>query len=79
MKVLIIEDRQELADNVAQYLSSQDYLCEQATTKRDALMMVSLYDYDCILLDLILESGLSFRCCQQSPRLHRKICLKSAP
>ena len=39
MKVLIVEDRQELADNVAQYLSSQDYLCEQATSRRDALMM----------------------------------------
>ena len=57
MKVLIVEDRQELADNVAQYLSSQDYLCEQATSRRDALMMVSLYDYDCILLDLMLPDG----------------------
>lgn len=52
MKLLIIEDEQDLSNSIMTYLSSENYLCEQAFTYADAKMKVGLYDYDCIVLDL---------------------------
>lgn len=57
MKLLIIEDERELSDNIVAYLSSENYLCEQAFTYADARMKVNIYDYDCVLLDLMLPGG----------------------
>lgn len=57
MKLLIIEDEQELSESIVAYLSSENYVCEQAFTYSDAKMKVNLYDYDCVLLDLMLPGG----------------------
>lgn len=57
MKLLIIEDERTLSQNIANYLSKEDYWCEQAYTFDDAIEKVTLYDYDCILLDLMLPGG----------------------
>lgn len=56
MKILIVEDEQELSKNIANYLSS-DYLCEQAYDFESGMEKISLYSYDCILLDLNLPGG----------------------
>jgi len=57
MKILIIEDEPALAQSMSQYLVAQDYLCEQAVTYFAAIEKISLYSYDCILLDLMLPDG----------------------
>ena len=57
MKILIIEDERKLSDSIVAYLSGEKYLCEQAFTYTDAQMKVNLYEYDCILLDLMLPGG----------------------
>ena len=57
MKLLIIEDERELSDSIVAYLSSENYLCEQAFTCDEAKEKVELYDYDCVLLDLMLPGG----------------------
>ena len=57
MKILIIEDERKLSDSIVAYLSGEKYLCEQAFTYTDARMKVNLYEYDCILLDLMLPGG----------------------
>ena len=57
MKLLIIEDERELSDNIVTYLSSENYVCEQAFTDGEAREKVNLYDYDCVLLDLMLPGG----------------------
>lgn len=57
MKILIIEDERSLSDSIVAYLSSEKYLCEQAFTYADARMKVGMYEYDCILLDLMLPGG----------------------
>ncbi len=57
MKLLIIEDERELSANIVTYLSSEHYVCEQAFTYVDALEKVNMYDYDCVLLDLMLPDG----------------------
>jgi len=57
MKLLIIEDEKELSDSIASYLGSDNYLCEQAFTFADAKMKVNIYEYDCVILDLMLPGG----------------------
>lgn len=57
MKILIIEDEQELAQNIANYMSSENYRCEFATSYSQAIVKIDTYGYDCILLDLMLPGG----------------------
>jgi DNA-binding response OmpR family regulator len=57
VKILIIEDEHELAQDMADYLSGQDYLCEIAADFNQASNKIIFYEYDCILLDLMLPFG----------------------
>lgn len=57
MKLLIIEDERMLSRSIAEYLGREDYLCEHAYTCNDALYKIAAYEYDCILLDLMLPDG----------------------
>jgi len=57
MKILIVEDERELAADMVQYLSGEQYLCEVAYDYENAIERIDLYDYDCILLDLMLPGG----------------------
>ena len=57
MKLLIIEDERQLSDSIVSYLGQEDYLCEQAFTYHDAMMRVGVYEYDCVLLALMLPGG----------------------
>lgn len=57
MKILIIEDERELSQNIKKYLSTENYVCEQAYNFDEALDKITLYSYDCILLDLNLPGG----------------------
>ena len=57
MKILIIEDEKELADSIAAYLKGENYVCEFAATFKGAIAKTAIYEYDCILLDLMLPDG----------------------
>ncbi|MCZ2357621.1 MAG: response regulator transcription factor [Bacteroidia bacterium] len=57
MKILIVEDEKELAQDIVKYLSGQNYVCEVAETYNQATDKISVYQYDCILLDLMLPDG----------------------
>lgn len=61
MKLLIVEDERQLSESIAKFLSTSGYLCEQAFTIREALIKTGLYDYDCVLLDLMLPDGSGMR------------------
>lgn len=57
MKILIIEDENDLADSISEYLSEEKYLCEFAKTVNQALDKIESFNYDCILLDIMLPDG----------------------
>ena len=57
MKILIIEDERELVKSMAQYLRQESYVCEVAYSEREANEKISLFEYDCILLDITLPDG----------------------
>lgn len=60
MKLLLIEDEKELAISIQQYLTGKDFVCEWANNAKDAVAKISIYNYDCILLDLMLPDGNGF-------------------
>lgn len=57
MKILIVEDEQELSQSMCEYLSEEQYTCEQAFDFHTALEKISLYDYACIIVDITLPGG----------------------
>lgn len=57
MKVLIIEDHQELARNIHDFLGKEGYICELSCNVETAREKLSLFQYDCILLDIGLPDG----------------------
>lgn len=57
MKILVIEDEKELAYDIVKYLSGENYRCEMAFDYESALEKIRLYQYDCVLLDLMLPGG----------------------
>lgn len=57
MKLLVIEDEHQLSDSIVSFLGREDYLCEQAFSFSEAMDRIGMYDYDCILLDLMLPGG----------------------
>ena len=52
MNVLIVEDEKSLSDEIALFLKSEGYLCEQAFTGTDASEKIAINLYDFVLLDL---------------------------
>lgn len=61
MKVLIIEDHQELARNIHDFLAKEGYICELSCTLEGAREKLGLFQYDCILLDIGLPDGNGLR------------------
>ncbi|WP_373816414.1 response regulator transcription factor [Porphyromonas loveana] len=57
MKILIIEDELELRKTLQEFLRQERYVVEVAGTLNDGLEKIMLYDYDCILLDIMLPDG----------------------
>lgn len=57
MKMLIIEDNEQLANNINDFLVREGYICEMATTCARAKEKLSMFQYDCILLDIMLPDG----------------------
>lgn len=65
MKILIIEDEKELANSMVAYLQSERYLCECADNVKDALTKIESFDYDCVLLDIMIVGGCGFTVLQE--------------
>jgi DNA-binding response OmpR family regulator len=57
MKLLLIEDEAALAESVAEFLKQDSDDCDIATTYDEGITRVDLYDYDCILVDIMLPDG----------------------
>jgi DNA-binding response OmpR family regulator len=57
MKVLIIEDNRELAANIHEFLVREGYVCERCYNHGDAQKKVTSFQYDCIILDIMLPDG----------------------
>ncbi|HEV7346913.1 response regulator transcription factor [Telluribacter sp.] len=57
MKLLIVEDNQELSRNIYQYLLREGYICEVSYSVQEAEDKLLCFPYDCIVLDVMLPDG----------------------
>lgn len=57
MKVLIVEDELELQAVIKRTLVKENYIVELASCKKEAIAKIIDFDYDCILLDVMLPDG----------------------
>ena len=57
LKLLIIEDEASLNQSIVDFLTAAGYLCEPVFNYRQAMEKIELYDYDCIVLDIMLPDG----------------------
>lgn len=69
MKILIVEDEKGLSESIVDYLSKDGFICEVANTYMQADEKVSLYHYDCTIVDLNLPDGEGYGIIQTLKRL----------
>lgn len=71
MKVLIIEDEADMREVIKATLEKEMFLVETAHDLASALDKISAYDYDCILLDIMLPDGNGLRVLEELKRQKR--------
>lgn len=71
MKILIVEDEMELRETVRASLQKEKFFVETASDYLSALEKVNDYDYDCILLDIMLPGGSGLDLLRELKRMHR--------
>lgn len=57
MKILVIEDEKNLRETIKDFLKEEKYVVESACDYNSAMEKISIYEYDCILLDIMLPGG----------------------
>ena len=72
MKILIIEDEPSMRELIQRALLKERFVVETAATFFDAEDKIELYDYDCVLLDIMLPDGNGLKLLQRLKTLKKK-------
>jgi len=72
VKILLIEDEQPLRESIAGYFAGDGTICETAQDYDTAIEKISLYNYDCILLDLTLPDGDGMKILSELKKANKK-------
>ena len=71
MKILVVEDEQDLRETIRTSLQKEKFTVETASDIFSALDKINDYDYDCILLDIMLPGGSGLDLLRELKRLRR--------
>ena len=72
MKILIVEDENSLRDIMVCSLEKERYVVESAADYREALLKINDYDYDCIVLDIMLPGGNGLLLLEELKKMKKK-------
>ncbi len=72
MKILVVDDEPDLSRTIKDFLEKEHFLVECVESYNAALDKISVYDYDCILLDIMLPDGSGLEVLEELKRLHKK-------
>lgn len=57
MKLLVVEDNNDLLQNILTYLEREGYICEYARDYDEAFNKIMSYTYDIVLIDIMIPGG----------------------
>lgn len=72
MKILIVEDEPSLRELIQISLEKERYIVEVAHGYKSALRKIEDYDYDCILLDIMLPDGNGLSLLEKLKEMHKR-------
>ena len=71
MKILIIEDEPSLRELIQRSLEKERYVVEAAADFQSGLRKIEDYDYDCVLLDIMLPDGNGLNLLEQLKKMRK--------
>lgn len=72
MKILIIEDEIGMRETLETFFLNQKFVVETAADYAAGLSKLSVYDYDCVLLDITLPGGSGLDLLSEMKRLNKR-------
>ena len=72
MKILIIEDEPSLRELIQRSLEKERYVVEAAADFQSGLRKIEDYDYDCVLLDIMLPDGNGLNLLEQLKKMRKR-------
>lgn len=72
MKILIIEDEPSLRELIQRSLEKERYVVEAAADFKSGLRKIEDYDYDCVLLDIMLPDGNGLNLLEQLKKMRKR-------
>ena len=72
MKILIIEDEPSLRELIQRALEKERYVVEAAADFQSGLRKIEDYDYDCVLLDIMLPDGNGLNLLEQLKKMRKR-------
>lgn len=72
MKVLVVEDEIKLQETIVEFLEKEKMIVETADNYQQALDKIISFDYDCILLDMMLPDGDGMSLLKELKNLHKE-------
>ncbi len=72
MKILIVEDEPSLRELIQRSLEKERYVVECAADFNSGLQKIEDYDYDCILLDIMLPDGSGLHLLEKLKAMHKR-------
>lgn len=72
MKILVVEDEIKLQETIVEFLEKEKMIVETADNYQQALDKIVSFDYDCILLDMMLPDGDGMSLLKELKNLHKE-------
>lgn len=72
MKILVVEDEIQIQQTIVDFLVREKMLVETASTFREGIDKIISFDYDCILLDMMLPDGNGMDLLKELRKLNKK-------
>ena len=72
MKILIVEDEPSLRELIQRSSEKERYVVEAAADFNSALCKIEDYDYDCVLLDIMLPDGNGLNLLERLKAMHKR-------
>lgn len=57
MRLLLVEDEKDLSNSIIDYISEEGFSCDTVFNLDDGFHKIHLYEYDCLIIDIMLPGG----------------------